>query len=270
MKPRGLVVAWAVAGAAFLVLLGSELVHWRAISIEAERAAAERQRLTGEIRLRDEQLAAEMRAHSALLREMRWTSAGDDPSTFLTRLADLAREKQMKIVAIGPRERQSTPQFNKSWHAIQVVAPYPEIRELAARVEGDRGILEDMRLELAPAPPAGWPQGMAALDEVQARFRMTALELSPPAKRLFDRALAADGTGSGAGAAGSSLAPPVAGAGRPLTRDPFVFAAGKVPDVKGNPGTPEPGKPPAPVPGAAARTPQRPQPGATPPAPSRR
>ena len=113
---------------------------------------------------------------------------------------------------MGPLERQVTPQWEKSWHAIQVVAPYREIRELAARIEDERGILEDVRLEPAPAPlpPAGRPGVPPPIDEVHARFRMTALELSAPSKRLAERAL-----GAGSGAPRSAPTPPA-----PLARDP--------------------------------------------------
>jgi len=249
VKARGLLLAWSVLIVAFLVLFGYEFAQWRAISTEGGRAAGERQRLTSEIRLREEQLVAEMRAHSGLLQEMQWTSAGGDPSAFLTRLAELAREKRMKVMAIGPLERQSTPQFNKSWHAIQVVAPYREIRELAARVEREHGILEDVRVEPAPPPPGGRPRDAGSPDEVQARFRMTALELSAPAKRILDRALSADGKASSSPAPGPPPAlppPPGVGAASPLTRDPFAFVAAKSPVAKGRsvaPASPTPAAP---------------------------
>ena len=133
------------------MLLAYELAQWRALSSEGMRAADERRRLTDEIRLREEQMAGELRARAPMLGEMRWTAGAADPGTFLTRLAELAGDKRVKVVAVGPLERQVTPQWEKSWHAIQVVAPYREIRELAARIEGERGILEDVRLEPAPA-----------------------------------------------------------------------------------------------------------------------
>ena len=129
----------------------------------------------------------------------------------------LARDKRVKVTAVGPLERQTAPQWVKSWHTVQVVAPYREIRELAARIEADRGVLEDLRLEPAPLPPSGRADPTAPVDEVQARFRMAALELSAPAKRLVDRAL-----GGGGGSVGILAAPgqvPEA----PLARDPFAF-----------------------------------------------
>ena len=221
MTRRVLLVAWVAVALVFLVLLTYELARWRALSSGAMRAAAERRRLTDEIRLRDEQMAAELRARAPMLGEMRWTAGAADPGTFLTRLAELAGDKRVKVVAVGPLERQVTPQWEKSWHAIQVVAPYREIRELAARIEGERGILEDVRLEPAPAPltPAGRPGPPPPVDEVHARFRMTALELTAPSKRLAERAL-------GAGSAGPlSASPPPAS----LARDPFTFVVARPP-----------------------------------------
>ena len=213
MTRRALLVAWVAVALVFFVLLAYELAQWRALSSEGMRAADERRRLTDEIRLREEQMAAELRARAPVLAEMRWTAGAADPGTFLTRLAELAGDKRVKVVAVGPLERQVTPQWEKSWHAIQVVAPYREIRELAARIEGERGILEDVRLEPAPAPlpSAGRPGAPPPVDEVHARFRMTALELSAPSKRLAERAL-----GAGSAAPRSALTPLGPARARPL------------------------------------------------------
>ena len=219
MTRRALLVAWVAVALVFLLLLAYELAQWRALSSEGMRAATERGRLTDEIRLREEQMAAELRARAPVLGEMRWKAGAADPGTFLTRLAELAADKRVTVVAVGPLERQATPQWEKSWHAIQVVAPYREIRELAARIEAERGILEDVRLEPAlvppaPAPgPATRPGGPPPVDEVHARFRMTALDLSPSSKRLVERAL-----GAVSSAPPSAATPP-----GPLARDPFVF-----------------------------------------------
>jgi hypothetical protein len=175
---------------------------------------------------------------------MQWTASGGDPAAFLTRLAELVREKRMTVAAIGPLERQATPQFSKSWHTIQVVAPYREIRELAMRVEGDKGILEDVRLEPAPAS-AGRAAAAPGPEEVQARFRLVALDLSPAARKVLDRALAASGPGAGAPSPGvPGLAR--AAAPDPISRDPFAFAIPKVASRPGSP-APRPDKPPAPM-----------------------
>jgi len=228
VRPSGLLVAWVLAALAFLLLLGYELLAWRLMSVDALRTALERTNLSNEIRRRDEQIAAELRAQAPLLRDMQSTMAGGDPAAFLTRLGEIAGEKRMRVVAVGSLERQATPQFSKSWHAIQVVAPYAEIRDLAERVEGQRGIIEDVRLEPAPGAatlPPGRPPGQPASEDVQARFRMTALELSPAARQILDRVRAA-----GRGSADNSAAPlSTAMAEPPLTRDPFAFVVAKTP-----------------------------------------
>ncbi len=226
MKPRVLAVTWVVVAVLFVVFLLVEFSKWRSLTTQMIGAASERQRLTGEIQLTEQQLAAEMRKHAALLQEMQWTSTGPDPSAFLTRMADLAREKRMTILAVGDLESQSTPQFIKSWHAVQLRAPYREIREFASRVEQDRGILEDVHIDAAPATagrPPGSP-GSSPAEEVQARFKLTALELSPQAKVVVERALAAGG-GASKVTPGSPLALPVppATGKAPAGRDPFVF-----------------------------------------------
>ena len=250
MRDRALGIVWIVVALVLAIVLLYELGKWRSISSEGIRAGTERVRLTGEIRAKEEEIVREMRANAGLLQEMQWTSAGGDPSAFLTRLAELAREKRMKVIGIGTLERQATAQFNKSWHLIQVVAPYGELRELAARVEGEKGILEDMSLSVAKEPAV---PGAAKVDEVEAKFKMTALELTAEAKKILERALAASGAGPPPSALSLPLPTAVADAGP--ARDPFAFgavaaapAAGRRPAAGARPAaTPVPATPAAPA-----------------------
>jgi len=223
MTPRSLAVGWILLVVVFVILLGVEFSKWRSITTEQARAAAERLRLANEIQLKEAELVAEMRRRSGLVQEMQWTSTGADPSVFLTRLADLAGEKRMTIMAVGPIERQVSPQFTKSWHSIQVRAPYREIRELATRVEQDRGVLEDLRIDAAPGA-AGQSTGPPGPGELQARFKLTALELSPQTKLIVQKTLAA-GSATGKVLPGSPLAlsVPATSKGGPDGRDPFAF-----------------------------------------------
>ncbi len=223
MRPRALAVVWALVAAVFVVLLVFEFSKWRSLSTELARAGAERQRLTTEIQLKEGQLVTEMRKHSALVQEMQWTAAGGDPSAFLARLADLAREKRMTVTTIGPLEQQSAPQFTKTWHSIQVRAPYREIREMAARVEQDKGILEDVHLEAARSDRRATDESQPP-DELVARFKLTSLELSPQAKQIVERTLAASGTGPKAPSGSPlALAVPTTRGPAPAGRDPFTF-----------------------------------------------
>jgi hypothetical protein len=248
MNPRALAVFWVLVAVVFVVLLGVEFSKWRSLTTEVARAGSERQRLTSEIRMKEQELEAEMRKHSGLLQEMQWTSTGGDPSAFLARMAELAREKRMTIMAIGSLERQSAPQFTKSWHSIQVRAPYREIRELATRVEQEKGILEDVQLTPAPAQPGGDPAGPRPPEEIQARFKLSALELSPQAKMVIDRTLAATG-GAPKVAPGSQLAlqvPTPATPANPVGRDPFTFLTPPAPPPQPA-GRPTAGPPPPPA-----------------------
>jgi hypothetical protein len=225
VRPRGLAIAWIAVGVVFVILVLVELSNWRSLFTEQARAAAERQRLSSEIQLKQQQLISEMREHSALLQEMHWSSSGGDPSAFLSRLAELAKEKRMKIMAVGPLERQTTPQFNKSWHTVQVQGPFREIRELAARVEQEKGILEDVHLEATPTP-AGSPANPAAgANEIQARFKLTVLELSAQAKAITERTLASQGSG---GARLALSVPTSVAQGGTIARDPFTFVIAPV------------------------------------------
>src|SRR5262249_3577982 len=167
----------------FIVLLGLEISRSRLIAAELAQAESERNRLTGEIRNKEQELTEEMRKHADLVQDMQWAAGGGDPSAFLARLAELAKEKRMTVMGVGSLERLITPQFAKSWHPIQVRAPYREVRELASRVEQDRGNLEDVHIEPASAPAGGQPQveTPASAAEVQIRFNLTTLERTPQA-----------------------------------------------------------------------------------------
>ena len=222
MRGRPLALAWVAVAVLFVVLIAVALAQWRSLAGRGQRAAAERGLLADAIRAKEDEIVAFMRANVGLLQEMQWTSAGGDPAAFLTRLGDLAREKRMKVIGIGPLERSTTAQFNKSWHTIQVVGPYRELRDLAGRVEAEKGILEDVTVT---AIKEGGRPGAPRPDEIEARFKMTALELTPEARKVFERALAASG-GAAAGATPPSLALPLPAAPAQVggdARDPFAM-----------------------------------------------
>ncbi len=249
MRGRPLAMLWIVVMGGLVLLIVVAFVQWRSLAARGQRATAQRAALGNEIRAKEGAIVALMRSNAGLLQEMQWSSSGGDPSAFLTRLGELSREKRMKVIGIGPLERSATAQFTKSWHTIQVVAPYRELRELAARVEVEKGILEDVSVTTQGAGRPGGPR----TDEVEARFKMTALELTPDAKKVFDRAVAASGTGA---PAGGSLALPLpttvpdTGAG---ARDPFAFVTGvRRPPPPGGPSAPD---------GAAAGAPSGGSPG---------
>ena len=244
MRGRPLALAWVAVAVLLLVLIGVALTQWRALVSRGQRAATERVLLANEIRSKEEEIVAFMRANVGLLQEMQWTSAGGDPAAFLTRLADLAREKRMKVLGIGPLERSATAQFNKSWHTIQIVGPYRELRDLAGRVEAEKGILEDVTV--TAVKDAGRAGGSRA-DDIEARFKMTALELTPNARKVFERAMAASG-GAAAGATSPSLALPLPA--RPAevgsdARDPFATTTAMRRPVSPGGGPPSPATSPA-------------------------
>jgi hypothetical protein len=220
VNPRALGLAWVLVGALLVGGLLWELSAWRSLSSRASQASQERSRLTAEIRQKEDEIVKEMRTHAGLLQELQWNAAGTNPSVFLNRLADLAQGSRMRITAIGPLEKQSTGQFSKLWHTVQVTGPYREIRELAARVEGDKGVLEDMVIEARD--PAQGP----GVDDLSARFRMTSLELSAEGKKIVDRAVAAAGTGLSGRTPGLALPLPSGADGAVALRDPFVFGPG--------------------------------------------
>lgn len=270
MGRRGLAVAWIALGVLFLVLLVWELAQWGSLVRRGNQVAAEQIRLTGEMRAKEQEMVREMRAHSDLLREMQWSPDRADPTVFLTGLAEQARGARLKITAIGPLERQAAPQFRKSWHQVQVVAPYQELKNLATRIEFERGVLEDVLVE---PPKQDAKMEVAKKEEVQARFKLTTVELTPEAKAIIQRALRASPEAPGAPAKPEAplalLLPSRPEEPAQALRDPFAFVATAPPArparVAALPSTPSP-RPPGGQPGTPPPASVKPEP-VTPPRP---
>jgi hypothetical protein len=239
VSPRTLGLAWGLLAIFLVGGLIWGLSAWRSVSARAADAAGQRNRLLAEIRQKEDEIVKEMRMHAGLLQDLQLSAAGADPSVFLNRLAELAQGSRMRITAIGPLERQSTAQFSKLWHTVQVTGSYRDIRELATRVERDRGVLEDMVVETRD------PGAAANGGELSARFRMTTLELSPEGKRILDRALVAAGKGDQGRPPSLALPLPSRADGVPELRDPFIFGPGVVAARAPGSAGPASGSPPA-------------------------
>jgi hypothetical protein len=222
-------VGWVAIAVALLVGLAWEFHQWRSIDVRRDRTAAERAELEGRIAAHEEEIRREERAHSDLLRDLQWSSNRGDPSAFLTGLADFARGARLKITAIGPLEREAVTQFHKSWHVVQVVGPFREVKDLATRIEQEGGILDDFSIQTVAA---GGP--LKPMDEVHARWNLAVVELTPSAKAILQRTVKAEGAGG--------LALPLPLASAVAGRDPFAFvtaaAAARPPTV-----TPPPVRP---------------------------
>ena len=187
MRHRALAIAWIALPVLFVIALAWELKWWRSLvgrggEVRVELAGVER-----EIKANEAEMVREMGALAELLREMqRWSIERGDPTTFLTGLGGLAQGVRLKITGIGPLERETAPQFRKSWHKVEVIAPYEELRELATRLEREGGTLEDVSLKLSKE--RGRP-GADKANEVEARFRLATIELTPESKAILRRAL---------------------------------------------------------------------------------
>jgi hypothetical protein len=215
VKARAMIAAWVVIALGVLLGLGYEVREWRSIDAKRDRAGADRLVIESQIAEQEEEIRREERAHSDLLRDLQWSTNRGDPSAFLTGLADFAQGARLKITAVGPLERQAGTQFSKSWHTVQVVGPYREIKDLAARIEHEGGILEDVLLQVAPGGPG------RTNDEIQAKWNLTVVELTPQAKAILQRTVA-----SARPRGGAAFALPLPPAGLPPTatvRDPFAF-----------------------------------------------
>src|SRR5215475_14639781 len=104
MKPRLALIGWVLVIVLFVFLLLFEISKWRSLTAEVAQAGAERQRLTEAIKEKEDQLVSEMKQGAPVLQGMQWSSEGTDPATFLNRMAELAREKRMIVMGIGPLE----------------------------------------------------------------------------------------------------------------------------------------------------------------------
>ena len=119
MRHRALAIAWLALPVLFVIALAWELKWWRSLvgrggEVRVELAGVER-----EIKANEAEMVREMGALAELLREMqRWSIDRGDPTTFLTGLGGLAQGVRLKITGIGPLERETAPQFRKSWHKV--------------------------------------------------------------------------------------------------------------------------------------------------------
>ena len=234
MRGRTLGLFWVLVVAVFVILAFWGVNGWRSLVLRGQAAAAQRAQLTGEIKARQEEMVKQMRS-SNVLQEMQFSVERADPSVFLTGLADLTQGTKIRVLAITPLERQTTPQFVKSWQTVQLTSPFQDLRELAVRVEREKGILEDLVMEVSTAGQGGAPPLPGATPEIQAKFKLTSMEVTGEAKRILQRAIAVTRAAPAAPAPEQpSLSLPFPP--RPTTaatpaRDPFLFAQPALPPV---------------------------------------
>ena len=231
MRGRPLGLLWALTLVVFVILTFWGLSTWRSLVTRGQAVAAQRQHLTTEIKARQDEMVKQMRS-SNLLQEMQFSVERADPSVFLTGLADLTQGTRIRVLAISPLERQTTPQFVKSWQTVQLTSPFQDLRELAVRVEREKGILEDLVMDVptGPTPLPGAPL------EIQAKFKLTSMEVTGEAKRILQKAIAVTRS-----APGPTEAPPQPSLSLPFppqpttaasaARDPFMFAQLPAPAV---------------------------------------
>lgn len=227
MRERELAIFWIVLAVVFIGGLIGLLQYSRSLRTSGAQAAAEVARLRAAIEQKQKEILTEMKGIATTLQEMSWTGTTGDPVAFLSRVAELTQGSRLKVLAVGPLEQQATPQFSKSWHALTVQGPFQDLVDMAARVETERGTLDNVSVEAqatqAPAPPQpGQAPQPRVSPEILAKFRVTAVQLTQQARKIIEDA---------AKASGVSLTPPAPSAGLSLPvptaasqfRDPFAF-----------------------------------------------
>jgi hypothetical protein len=229
MRERELAIFWIVLVVVVAGGLLGLLQYSRSLRNSGVQAAAEVARLTAAIAQKQKETLAEMKSNASTLKEMSWTGTTGDPVAFLSRVAELTQGSRLKVLAVGPLEQQATPQFSKSWHALTVQGPFQDLVDMAARVEGERGTLDNVSVEAqaahAPAPPQpGQAPQPRVSPEVLAKFRVTALQLTQQARKIIEEAAKASGVSLTPPASSTGLSLPVPTAASEF-RDPFAFGA---------------------------------------------
>jgi hypothetical protein len=229
VRERELAIFWIVLVVVFVGGLIGLLQYARTLRSSGTQAAAEAARLRAAIEQRQNETLAEMKNNAITLKEMSWTGPTGDPVAFLSRVAELTQGSKLKVLAVGPLEQQATPQFSKSWHALTVQGPFHDLVGMAARVENERGTLDNVVIEAqAPQAPAAATPGQAPpprpTPEVQARFRVTALQLTQQARTIIEKAAKASGVSLTPPTSATALSLPVPKVGSE-SRDPFAFGA---------------------------------------------
>jgi hypothetical protein len=227
VRERELAIFWVVFVVVFVGGLIGLLQYSRSLRSSGAQAAAEVAGLRAAIEQKQKEILTEMKSNATTLQEMSWTGTTGDPVAFLSRVAELTQGSRLKVLAVGPLEQQATPQFSKSWHALTVLGPFQDLVDMAARVETERGTLDNVSVEAqatqAPAPPQpGQAPQPRVSPEIQAKFRVTALQLTQQARKIIEDAAKASGVSLTPRAPSTGLSLPVPTAASEF-RDPFAF-----------------------------------------------
>jgi len=216
---RNLLAAWIATLVVLVVALGWTVQQWLALGTLGATAGAKHRTLSAELDTQRQIIQKELLGNVDVLKDIRWSPERGNPDAVVRRLAELVQGGQAKVLAISPLERESTARFRKSWHRVEISAPYRELVDLAGKVEHEGGILEEVTLDIDRKP------GEAGTGPVRAQFRLSAMEPAEDARRILDRAIvAARQAGPPAQVAALTLpldertAPPAA-----QLRDPFGF-----------------------------------------------
>lgn len=225
MRKHLLPAAWIALPLLSVIFLVWEFKSWGSLASRSDQVRAEARRVERQITANETAMLREMQAMSQLLGEMQqWSVDGADHSAFLTSLSDLAQGSRLKIIGIGPLERQTAPEFRKSWHTVQVLAPFGQFKQLAGRIERGGGILEEVSIKL---PTNGAKPKAKRKKEIEAQFKLTTMELTPESKAILKRTLAVrrPAPEKPAEPDRSLTLPLPSGLGKPAPqlRDPFAF-----------------------------------------------
>ena len=224
MKGRGLAAGWIATALTLLLALGWTISQTIALGRSGAAADLQHAALVRQVDTSRQKMQDELLAKVDLLKDLRWSADRPTAADVVRRLADLARDGHAKVSALAPVEKESTARARESSHRVEMAVSFHEIVDFATKVERDGGILEDVVFEI-PATKSGDPS--AAVEGLNAQFRLTTIEPSDDARQIMRRVLAASAKNPKF-ALTSALALPldVQAPSVQSLRDPFQFTVG--------------------------------------------
>lgn len=196
----------------------------RELQVERQKVEQEGQRLESTLKDLDAQFKGEEDRYARILRRFPWLAEPSDGTAFLARLGDVVTDLSLKVTGIGPVQREATIQLEKLGRQVRVAGRFSDTRRLVENVEQHKGFVEELKIQRLQ--PTG---GEAAVEGIEAQFRLSSVELTPDVRtrmRAFIGALP-DGSKSGLGDLDGSPLLPVPEKADPAQmaslRDPFMM-----------------------------------------------
>ncbi len=198
MVPR--LIGWGGVVCLVPVLLWLALVRVpqtaRGLQAERQKTEQEWQQLEATLKDLDAQFKGEEERYARILRRFPWLAEPSDGTAFLTRLGDVVTGLSLKVMAIGAVQREATPQLEKLGRQVRVAGRFSDNLRLVENVAQHKGFVEELKMQRLQ--PKG---GEEAVEEIEAQFRLSSVELTPDVRKRMRAFIGAlpDGSKTGPG-----------------------------------------------------------------------